>query len=96
MQGLTWSRPLNITPPDLLQHQHHVGLGSYGHGVQIRNGPHKGRLLVQYYGDVGGERAWLYYSDTHGSTWEVTGALSGNGPTVRLLQLVSRLVRPRQ
>ena len=81
--GLTWSTPQNITPPDL-QH-HHVGLGSYGHGVQIRDGPHKGRLLVQYYGDVGGERAWLYYSDTSGESWEVTGVVSGSGPTVRQL-----------
>ena len=32
--GLTWSRPMNITPADLSGH--HVGLGAYGHGcVQL-------------------------------------------------------------
>jgi hypothetical protein len=63
--GLSWSKPANITPS--VGPGHLVGLGSYGHGVQVRAGAHKGRLLVQFYGvGSGRERAWFYYSDDHG------------------------------
>jgi hypothetical protein len=52
--GLSWSTPVNITPPGLAASHHHPGIGSYGHGVQIKGGRHKGRLLVQFYGTAAG------------------------------------------
>ena len=72
--GLSWSRPMNITPANLAASGHHVGLGAYGHGIQIKGGPHRGRLLLQFYGIVGGERGWFYYSDDHGASWQATAA----------------------
>jgi hypothetical protein len=46
-----------------------------GHGIQIKEGLHRGRLLLQFYGTLhGAERGWFYYSDDHGSTWQVSSA----------------------
>jgi hypothetical protein len=74
--GMSWGKPVNITPPDLTASHHRPGIGSYGHGVQIQQGRHKGRLLVQFYGSAAGEQAWFYYSDHHGAgPWEASGAL---------------------
>ncbi len=46
-----------------------VGVGP-GHGVQLENGPHAGRLLVPGY-DEGG---LVYYSDDHGQTWSMSAS----------------------
>ena len=44
-----------------------------GHGIQIKNGTHKGRLLQQYAGAFtdGTVRAYSVYSDDHGATWHM-------------------------
>ncbi|MCS6711396.1 exo-alpha-sialidase [Brachybacterium sp. EF45031] len=55
-----------------------------GAGIQLRYGPHRGRLVQQYAGFVreadGSEvvRAWSLYSDDHGETWQ-RGAFVGRG-----------------
>ena len=47
-----------------------------GHGIQLTQGKHKGRLIAPFYGEGCG---FVVYSDDHGKTWTV-GASSPNGP----------------
>ena len=47
-----------------------------GHGIQITQGKHKGRLIAPCYGEGCG---FVVYSDDHGETWTV-GANSPRGP----------------
>ncbi|ANP28544.1 exo-alpha-sialidase [Dermabacter vaginalis] len=44
-----------------------------GHGIQLKNGAHKGRLVQQYAGAFtdGTVRAYSVYSDDHGATWNM-------------------------
>ncbi|THA34232.1 exo-alpha-sialidase [Streptomyces sp. A1277] len=50
-----------------------------GEGIQLRNGPHKGRLIQQYaIRDNGANYAVSAYSDDHGETWR-TGTPVGPG-----------------
>lgn len=81
--GLTWSAPRLITdvakpgtsktspvPGDVRSN-----FASSGEGIQLKYGPHKGRLIQQYAGDIrqadGTNRIQAYsvYSDDHGATW---------------------------
>ena len=73
--GLTWSKPQEITgtakKPDWTWYA--TGPGS---GIQIENGPHKGRLVIpcdhieaetkRYYSHI-------IFSDDHGKTWQLGG-----------------------
>ena len=49
-----------------------AAFASSGHGIQIKNGPHAGRLVLQYAGqfDDTSLRAFSLYSDDHGETWQ--------------------------
>ncbi|WP_125616845.1 sialidase family protein [Specibacter cremeus] len=57
---------------------------SSGEGIQLKYGPHKGRLLQQYAGKVvqadgsTAIQAYSVYSDDHGKTWQ-RGAFVGTG-----------------
>ncbi|MFF7329844.1 exo-alpha-sialidase [Streptomyces sp. NPDC008150] len=54
-------------------------LASSGQGVQLRHGPHRGRLVQQYaIRSGGGNYAVSVYSDDHGATWR-TGTPVGPG-----------------
>lgn len=66
---------------------------SSGEGIQLRYGPHAGRLIQQYAGYVrqpsGNEpiQAWSVYSDDHGVTWEKgepVGVVMDENKTVEL------------
>ncbi|MFJ9826466.1 exo-alpha-sialidase [Streptomyces sp. NPDC101160] len=67
--GLTWGAPQPA--PRLTA----TGTGWFGtgpgHGIQLKEGPHAGRLLVGAYERVSGTdaRAGVLYSDDHGATW---------------------------
>lgn len=49
-----------------------VAFASSGHGIQLKHGEHKGRLVVQFAGryEDGTVRAFSLYSDDHGQTWQ--------------------------
>ncbi len=72
--GLTWqSRRLTA---EIRDPSWWGGFFSSGQGIQLTQGPHKGRLLQQYAVQVGDEdharqqlRAVSIYSDDHGETW---------------------------
>ncbi len=81
--GLSWSEPrliTAVTKPGTNKTAPAAGdirsnFASSGEGIQLRYGPHKGRLIQQYAGDVrqpdGTNRIQAYsvYSDDHGATW---------------------------
>ncbi|MDR7160764.1 sialidase-1 [Arthrobacter sp. BE255] len=89
--GLTWSQPrliTNVTKPGTSKTSPEAGdvrsnFASSGEGIQLRYGPHAGRLIQQYAGDVrqadGTNRIQAYsvYSDDHGATWQ-KGANAGD------------------
>lgn len=81
--GVTWSQPrliTNVTKPGTSKSNPLVGdvrsnFASSGEGIQLKYGPHKGRLIQQYAGDVRQAdgtnkiQAYSVYSDDHGVTW---------------------------
>ncbi|MDO2935549.1 sialidase family protein [Paeniglutamicibacter sulfureus] len=89
--GVTWSEPRLITdvakpgadstpePGDVK-----TTFATSGAGIQLRYGPHAGRLIQQYAGRVLQEdgstpiQAYSLYSDDHGQTWE-RGEFLGTG-----------------
>lgn len=81
--GLSWSSPRLITDvvkPGTSRTSPQPGdvrsmFASSGEGIQLRHGPHAGRLVQQYAGYVRQSngtdviQAWSAYSDDHGVTW---------------------------
>lgn len=90
--GITWSKPRDITPiakPGTSKANPLPGdvkstFASSGEGIQLKYGPHKGRLIQQFAGKVkqadGSEaiQAYSLYSDDHGQTWQ-RGNFVGTG-----------------
>ncbi len=78
--GRTWSAPMEIMPEPNAEGWHGGGAFNNNHGVQLRGGPHAGRLVIGarvfklglYEGRAKGG---LIYSDDHGATWKVGGAV---------------------
>ncbi|WP_163163342.1 exo-alpha-sialidase [Arthrobacter sp. Alg241-R88] len=82
--GITWSEPrliTDVTKPGTSKTSPVAGdvrsnFASSGEGIQLKYGPHKGRLIQQYAGDIrqadGTNRIQAYsvYSDDHGATWQ--------------------------
>lgn len=93
--GATWSVPVNITSTtkDLSWGWYATGPGV---GIQIKNGPHKGRLVIpcdHSYDDPQGSvrngpfeyGSHIIYSDDHGQTWQLGGTIR---PKVNECQVV--------
>lgn len=82
--GLTWGTPrliTSVTKPGTSKTSPQPGdvrsnFASSGEGIQLKYGPHAGRLIQQYAGYVrqanGSEalQAYSVYSDDHGATWQ--------------------------
>jgi sialidase-1 len=74
--GRTWSEPVQIMPEPNAEGWHGAATYNCNHGVQLRYGPHAGRLVAGgrvfkegvYWGRAKGG---LVYSDDHGATWHV-------------------------
>jgi len=73
--GLTWSIPVDFTSSLKFGYpnQQWVGTGHAG-GIQISQGPHKGRLIIPAYSNT----SYTIYSDDHGSSWQIGGVLTGS------------------
>ncbi len=71
--GVTWSTPKIITKDVTADVGHWSSrFAASGHGIQLRHGKYKGRLLQQY--TINNSRriqAVTVYSDDHGKTWKV-------------------------
>lgn len=79
--GATWTRPVEITTATKDPAWTWYATGP-GVGIQIRDGPHRGRLVIpcdHYYDDpaasgpLSGSHA--IYSDDHGKTWRLGGSI---------------------
>ncbi|MHC3511159.1 sialidase domain-containing protein [Streptococcus suis] len=81
--GLTWSRPEDITPSVKKDYMKFLGLGP-GTGITLHTGPNKGRLVVPAYsanwqtGLYGSQSALVFYSDDHGKTWKSGQSFNDN------------------
>lgn len=94
-EGATWSVPVNITSTTKDPSWGWYATGP-GVGIQIRNGPHKGRLVIpcdHSYDDPQGSvrngpfeyGSHIIYSDDHGQTWQLGGTIR---PKVNECQVV--------
>jgi sialidase-1 len=72
--GLTWNEPKEITADVKKSNWGWYATGP-GHGIQLKQGPHAGRLLVpcdhHESGSKQGCRSHMIYSDDHGKTWQL-------------------------
>ncbi|MGW7268931.1 exo-alpha-sialidase [Streptomyces sp. NPDC054864] len=61
---------------------------SSGEGIQLRRGPHKGRLIQQYAVRVDGANyAASAYSDDHGATWKMGNPVGPGGDENKTVEL---------
>ncbi len=88
--GLTWSKPREITETTKRPEWRWYATGP-GVGIQLRHGPWRGRLLIPCdYSivtpdDPTGYNSHVIYSDDHGKTWQLGGAIR---PAVNECQVV--------
>jgi sialidase-1 len=78
--GETWSAPTTIMPEPNPDGWHGGGAFNNNHGVQLRRGPHAGRLVIAarvFKPGVfeGRSKGGLIYSDDHGASWHVGGVM---------------------
>lgn len=84
--GATWAKPVDITQTTKKPEWGWYATGP-GVGIQIRNGPRKGRLVIPCdfsYDDPNGKvrngpfeyGAHAIYSDDHGKTWQLGGTIT--------------------
>ncbi|MFC4993390.1 sialidase family protein [Rubritalea tangerina] len=80
--GLTWSKPQDITRS--VKQAHWLNANTPGAMIQLKKGPHKGRIITPLWGCVPVEkegkiqRSWeiaVAYSDDLGKTWKRTNSL---------------------
>lgn len=70
--GETWSQPRELNPQVKEEWMKFIGAGP-GTGIQIQEGPHKGRLVYPVYFSSESAKAYssgAIYSDDHGRTWK--------------------------
>jgi len=88
--GLTWSTPQETTATTKRPHWRWYATGP-GIGIQLERGPHAGRLVVPCDHslvtpeDPTGYNSHVIYSDDHGRTWQLGGAIT---PAVNECQVV--------
>lgn len=88
--GLTWSKPVQITAATKRPEWRWYATGP-GVGIQLRKGPHKGRLVIPCDhsaispDDPDGYNSHVIISDDHGRTWRIGGIIR---PKVNECQVV--------
>jgi sialidase-1 len=66
--GATWSAPRDISA--MVDTHGAVMVVGSGEGIQLRHGPHRGRLIVAGGDFYLGKKVLCYFSDDHGRTWK--------------------------
>jgi sialidase-1 len=90
--GRSWSEPLETTR-SVKRPQVATSLASGpGVGIQLRRGPHQGRLLVPFnQGPPGAWKVYAAYSDDHGKSWRygetAADTSAGFGNEVQMVEL---------
>ena len=83
--GASWSEPREITR--MVRASGRISIGSPGTGIQLKQGEHKGRVIIPLYETrplAGDERDWLNsvaYSDDQGETWQISNNIPHVGHT---------------
>ncbi len=68
--GLSWSRPRDLTPTTKRPEGVTTMASGPGIGIQMRHGPHQGRLVIPFNeGPYGVWNIYTVYSDDRGETW---------------------------
>jgi sialidase-1 len=94
--GATWSKPEDITRS--VRRPDAISVGSPGIGIQLKHGPHKGRILLPLYEVVppaGNKRQWANcaaISDDGATSWRLgervpDAGLNGDGDECQLAEL---------
>lgn len=70
--GRTWQPRCDLNPAVKQDWMRFMGCGP-GNGIQLQNGPHRGRMLlpIYYFNACDRQAAALIYSDDHGETWKM-------------------------
>jgi sialidase-1 len=78
--SLTWSAAIDLEAryPGLRPSGVNF-MASPGNGIQLRYGPHAGRLLFAAYIHGGSDHSLVIYSDDHGDTWHLGGTSAQGG-----------------
>lgn len=76
--GLTWTKPRDITRQTKREKIVTTVAGGPGIGIQLRHGPHAGRMLIPFNeGPFGVWNIYAVYSDDLGQTWQMGAAAPG-------------------
>ncbi len=88
-EAQSWANPSEISAEVNPENWPRYWIGP-GHGTQLTQGPHQGRLIFPSYhiAESGAMRAHMIYSDDHGQTW-VTGKPIEHGDNIDLSQVTS-------
>lgn len=77
--GVTWSTPRDITASTKRRERVTTIAGGPGIGIQLRHGPHAGRILFPFNeGPFGVWNIYAVYSDDQGKTWQM-GSIAREG-----------------
>lgn len=79
-EGRTWSKPREITADVKATGWTWYATGP-GAGIQVRQGPHAGRLVIPCDHIEGGSKRYfshVIYSDDHGASWKLGGSTPGD------------------
>ncbi len=90
VDGRTWSEPVEITAATKHKDWRGYGTGP-GVGIQLRLGPHKGRLVIPCWHTASKYNfgAHVFFSDDHGQTWQLAkDALYSNVNECQIVELV--------
>ncbi len=76
--GVTWAEPIEIT--DAVKHSDWTWYATGPcHGIQLKRGPHKGRLMISCNHIAAAGNIWgshVIYSDDHGTNWVLGGSVN--------------------
>lgn len=76
--GLTWSKPRDVTRLTKRAKGVTTVAGGPGIGIQLRHGPHAGRILIPFNeGPFGLWNVYAAYSDDRGETWTIGDVAPG-------------------
>jgi sialidase-1 len=71
-EGMTWSKPLDVTRTTKHGAPVTIVASGPGIGIQLRHGPHPGRLIIPFNeGPFGQWNVLGVFSDDHGETWKL-------------------------
>jgi len=85
--GRTWSEPIEITATTKKKNWWWYATGP-GVGIQLRQGSHKGRLVIPCdHTDKNGHASHIIYSDDHGKRWQLGGSVYGGCNECQVVEL---------